>query len=131
MAVAQLLENVAVWFATQWLHEVCSSALGCNPCIWVTLAAFLLSFGSTPIHHGPLGENGVEDLLPLELLPNLLSKAIIPFANKMALLHAFGIYRNNQVWKDVDAMAEEMFAKRKSRWTEKYPRHNKRCLIER
>ena len=64
-------------------------------------------FGTTPISHGYF-EGGAEDSLPLEPLPNLVSKALIPFVNKMQLLYWLRIYRSQSAWKHIDAMAAEL-----------------------
>ena len=69
-------------------------------------------------------------LLPLQL-PNLVSKALIPFSNMMVGLHAVRLYANRAVWADVDTMAAEVYACRKSKPGSVYPTHHRSCAFER
>ena len=69
----------------EWIVNCGVSPTLATACIIVI--TWLGSFGFTPINHG-IFERGSDDRdLKMELLPNLMSKALIPFNTKMEMLH--------------------------------------------
>ena len=116
-----------------WLHEYAAAALGLTSTMahaLVAICGLLASFGTTPISHGYF-EEGVEDSLPMEFLPNLTSKALIPFVNKLQFLYYCRLYRSKSTWGDLDAMASEVYAARETRPAPRYPVHTEPCFVER